>query len=413
MVVSHKIVAVRTIVVGAGLVGLSAAHATRGNVVVLDASGPDATEIRASVGDTRLVRPQEQPYLEALRLQSIQKMQRVGDFIEWAPVVIIGKTRSAIFKEEASYTASGLPELSSQTLSTRSPYLKLPLGYRAFCDPNGGILCLSNLMSTLRERIQKLPNSSIQFNQKVVRYERDREGQFVVTTDRGNQFRSDRLIFCKGPWAIEDGKKIMGSSLGRHYPFFVQRLDLFYFNPTDTSSGRPVSLPPMLMRFEMTQEELTMIAKGRSIPPDIESVSHKNGKISVAMYSMMEGGLYKVGYRITGARTSVDPDRVDQNVHPLRRTIVESLLFRVFNNVSLGYVKTTCGIVTVRDGRFPNDPDVPEVAMHRDREGAIHFLSCGGISAKLSMALGEVLASCSRGAEIPKALNLTFLPSKL
>ena len=250
----------------------------------------------------------------------------------------------------------------------------------------------------------------INTGQAVRTYTKTSENLFKVTTKTGEIYHAKHLIFCKGPWAIEDGKRIQAEHNDtRPYPYIVQKLDLFFYKATSVDNNQSLRCPPMLMRCEMSLIDLQDLAIRDTlvIPNDILSIAQKNGKIEVPMYAMMEDGLLKVGYRINYARERVDIQIPNRESHPIRQHIVHHLLNTLTQNTDLQFHSHVTGLVTVRETTYINDPTVPEVGLYRDRQGAIHMLADGGISAKLALGIGEILVLASQGEKIPEFLDVS------
>jgi sarcosine oxidase len=81
--------------------------------------------------------------------------------------------------------------------------------------------------------------AELRFRESLVTWEQVDESLFRVTTDRGNEYFTKKLVLSVGPWAPD----VYGSSIP--IPLHVERRVLFWFRPPNTDDLREFSKIPI------------------------------------------------------------------------------------------------------------------------------------------------------------------------
>jgi glycine/D-amino acid oxidase-like deaminating enzyme len=119
--------------------------------------------------------------------------------------------------------------LTPAQLSSDFPQFQIPAGLVALYESNAGYLLVEECVRAQIQRAEAM-GATLQFNCPVMKWSCE-AGSFTVSTAAG-QYRSQRLVFCCGPWT--------GAWLSEHAASLqVVLKHLYWFQPADDRFRQP------------------------------------------------------------------------------------------------------------------------------------------------------------------------------
>lgn len=239
--------------------------------------------------------------------------------------------------------------LSTEEVVARFPAYKLPEGFKAVWQPDGGFV-LSERAIVAHVTQAQAAGAEVRRNEAVVAWEVDGNGIVAVATDRG-AYRAERLILTAGAWAPDLIEELVGYAV-------PERQALGWFEPLEPELFHIDRFPV----FNFTVDE-----------------GH--------FYGLPVFGVpgFKLG-RYHHLEEVVDPDTMDREPNERDERVLRDFIARYFPaaNGPVADMKT-CMFTNTEDEHFVIDvhPEHPQVAI------AAGF---SGHGYKFASVVGEILA---------------------
>lgn len=366
------------IVVGVGGMGSAAAyHLARRGVNVLGLERFDIpNRMGSSHGLTRIIRLayfEHVTYVPLLRRAYVlwRELQReVGEeLLCITGSVDVGQAGSRTFEGSlASCRQHGLSHevLSRAEFTLRFPAFRVPSGFQAVLQPEGGFLLSERCIATYAARALAL-GAELHGRERVLAWEPVGGDGVRVRTDRAT-YEAGRLVVCSGAWAsgMVDGLATLA---------VPERQVVGWFHPPHPELFQPGSFPV----FNLTVEE------GHFYGFPIHGVPG-----------------FKVGrYHHLGEKVSADG--MDRECHPRDEAVLREFVQR--------YLPEGAGpTMALQACMFTNTPDehfiIDRLADHPQVIVAAGF---SGHGFKFASVVGEILADLATGGETPHDISLFSL----
>jgi len=345
------------IIAGLGATGSAAAYHLAGRgvrVLGLDRYHPPH-DLGSSHGESRVIRETsfEHPLYVPLARRAYENWRRLeaesGEpLLHVAGVLFVGPEEGAIvggtLKSARDYGVTH-ELLDATELARRFPDQRRLEGAAGVFEPGGGWLDPERSVAACL-RLASDRGVTLQFEEPVVRWDRDGDG-IVVTTAR-DHYRARRLLLAAGPWMPE----LLGDAVGG---LRVERQVQHWFAPGSTAAG---ALPIFI----------------REVPEGV-------------FYALPPAGdawEIKVAVHHDGASTT--PGTVPRSLSPAEITATRALLERYVPALAGAHRRAAvCLYTNSRDGHFVID-------RHPEHAAVIVASPCSGFGFKFASAVGEILA---------------------
>lgn len=235
-----------TIVIGAGIAGLSAAwqllEQGTPNVIVLEREALAFSH--SSARNAAIFRPLEAdaPVVKtvARSAQLLSELPGGDDALRRCGLLLVARSQAAleVQRQVAEQCAVRHDALGAVQLYDKYPELEGGRAHHALWLPEAGVLDIHRVAEALRTRIGAL-GGSLQLNAEISQLRTDKDGHISgVQLRAGRRIDAQRVVIAAGAWASE-----VGQTCGAALPLVPYRRHLAFLTPTSPRiipSSRPV-----------------------------------------------------------------------------------------------------------------------------------------------------------------------------